>query len=323
MLPVSSERSPVIPTEAYRFALAEHLRAAKATCLLISAYLTADGLSWIADCLAPNVEVSIVTRWEAADLAFGASDTAAYWLARKRGWAFRALHELHAKCCLIDDQIFFIGSANLTNRGLCLTPGGNRELGLYAHATPEDRQTAWSLYRCGVAVTDNVVRRIEEWLKTAALPPKQYDGVKWPSEVDAFLAKNVAGLWVADLPWSTASNVVMHLQGHKLNEADLADIRHDVAIFSASTETHLRLGFRASNCLRWLLNTLSRDSEEQFAFFGRLTECLHTALLDDPRPYRKDVKVLLANLITYTTAFADDQIVCDRPNYSERLSIRP
>jgi hypothetical protein len=40
------------------------------------------------------------------------------------------------------------------------------------------------------------------------------------------------------------------------------------------------------------------------------------------RALGKDGKAHLANLITYTSTFVDDQIAYDRPNYSERLALR-
>lgn len=322
MQSLSTTRSPILPTEAYRFALAERLRAAQTKCLIISAYLTVDGLRWMAECLPAGIEVSILTRWEASDLVAGASDTAAYRLAKSRGWDFRILHELHAKCCLVDDDTFFIGSANVTNRGLCLMPGGNRELGLYAQATTEDVQTVWSLLRCGVVITDDLVGKIEKWLKSVAPSRPGSPRFAWPEEIENYLADNLIGLWVADLPWSPAQNVTAHLRGESFGEKELADVRHDLAIFSAFTLDTLGPGFRASNCFRWLLNILSRNPAEPFAYYGRLTECLHDGLLDDPRPYRKDVKSLLSNLISYSIEFGQPFIIHDRPNYSERLSLQ-
>lgn len=319
MLLVQSERSPIIATEAYRFALAERLRASTKSCLIISAYLTADGLRWMADCLPPTVTVSILARWDAADLAAGASDTAAYWLACERGWSFRVLNDLHAKCCLVDDETLFIGSANITNRGLCLSPGGNRELGLYAKATDVDRQTAWSLFRCGTLLNDVVVQRIEAWLKELALPIMTRPDLTWPREVKDFFAESLKGLWVGDLPWSQAETVMRLLRGEALPEHELSDARHDLTLFRANTLDQLATGFRAANCFRWLIDTVSTEPD-RFVFFGRLTERLHSSLLDDPKPYRKDVKGLVSNLITYSAKLAPDMLQYDRPNYSERLS---
>lgn len=318
----SSLRSPLLPTEAYRFALAERLRAAEKNCLVISAYLTVGGLEWISKSLPPGIQVSILTRWKASDLVSGASDIASFWFAQSRDWDFRILHELHAKCCLVDDDTIFVGSANVTNKGFCLTPGGNRELGLFAQAFPEDVQTSWSLHRCGVIVTSDIAKQMESWVKETAASTEPPLDVQWPSDIDSFLAKKLSGVWVADLPWAPAQNVLSYLGGAQLPDKELEDVRHDLSVFSATTPEHLAYGFRQSNCFRWLINFLSKDPAEPFAYYGRLTEGLHNSLLDDPRPYRKDIKTLLSNVISYTIAFAGDTIAHDRPNYSERLALR-
>lgn len=319
---LSSPRSPLLPTEAYRFSLAERVRVAEKSVLIISAYLTIGGLEWIARVLPPRVQVSILTRWEAGDLLSGASDFASFWFAQSRGWDFRILRELHAKCCLIDDDTIFIGSANVTNKGLCLAPGGNRELGLFAKALPEDVQSSWSLYRCGVVVTTETTRIMESWIETIRHSREPVLDLHWPDAIRSFLEKNTSTLWVADLPWASAQNVLTHLSGCQLSENELADVRHDLAVFGGSSPEQLAFGFRQSNCVGWLIDFLSKDSVESAAFFGQLTDGLQKSLLDDPQPYRKDVKTLLSNLISYTIIFASDIIQHDRPNYSERLTLR-
>src|SRR5690606_35683455 len=148
-----------LPTEGYRFALAERLRKSSKSCLIVSAYLTVGGLEWICSALPAGVHVSILTRWRAGDLVSGSSDIKSFWYANSRGWHFRILDELHAICCLIDDDTVFVGSANFTNKGLCLTPGGNRELGFSPQVLPDDVPAVWSLYRVGVFVTIDIAHK--------------------------------------------------------------------------------------------------------------------------------------------------------------------
>jgi len=47
---------------------------------------------------------------------------------------------------------------------------------------------------------------------------------------------------------------------------------------------------------------------------------LHDAFIDDPRPYRKDVKQLLNNLLSWIKILDIEDIKIDRPNHSERIS---
>ena len=48
-------------------------------------------------------------------------------------------------------------------------------------------------------------------------------------------------------------------------------------------------------------------------YFGQLTAELHDALVEDPKPYRKDVKTLLANLLAWAQGLRMEEVVIDKP----------
>ena len=56
-------------------------------------------------------------------------------------------------------------------------------------------------------------------------------------------------------------------------------------------------------------------------YFGQLTAELHDALVEDPKPYRKDVKTLLANLLAWTQALRMEEVVIDKPSHSQRVRL--
>lgn len=56
-------------------------------------------------------------------------------------------------------------------------------------------------------------------------------------------------------------------------------------------------------------------------YFGAVTEKLHNALVTDPKPYRRDVKQMLANLLDLIEKLGMDEIVIDRPNHSQRIRL--
>ena len=64
----------------------------------------------------------------------------------------------------------------------------------------------------------------------------------------------------------------------------------------------------------------AEDNKE--IYFGRLSSIIHDGLVDDPKPYRQDVKLLQANLYDYIKYFKPVNIICDQPNFSERLSLK-
>ena len=76
---------------------------------------------------------------------------------------------------------------------------------------------------------------------------------------------------------------------------------------------------RWSNAVQWLKNTLRQNGNE--LYFGSLTANLHSALVEDPKPYRSDVKALLGNLLSLIDQWNLAEIVIDRPNYSQRVRL--
>jgi hypothetical protein len=103
----------------------------------------------------------------------------------------------------------------------------------------------------------------------------------------------VEGLWVRELPWMGGRN-----HYHRTNRT-----RHDLMLLNAVPGAFLaveELGplFEATRCCRWLTSQL-RDQGGQL-YFGETTKLLQNALLEDPKPYRKDVKLLLQNLFAWS-----------------------
>ena len=75
-----------------------------------------------------------------------------------------------------------------------------------------------------------------------------------------------------------------------------------------------------SKAYQWLKGFLGNEPDQQ-AYFGRITEVLFDSLLDDPRPYRSEIKQMLSNLIEYAARCGTQEIVVDRPKYSVRCRL--
>ena len=82
----------------------------------------------------------------------------------------------------------------------------------------------------------------------------------------------------------------------------------------------LKESFRWSNVYLWLLTTLKENN--RCLYFGALAEKLHNALVSDPKPYRRDVKQMLANLLNLIEKLGMEEVVIDRPNYSQRVYLK-
>lgn len=70
----------------------------------------------------------------------------------------------------------------------------------------------------------------------------------------------------------------------------------------------------------WLKRYLY-EKKEKFAFFGELTKEIHNIFIDDPRPYRKNIKHHLNDLLDTIVKLEDLDIKITRPNHSRKVEL--
>lgn len=87
----------------------------------------------------------------------------------------------------------------------------------------------------------------------------------------------------------------------------------------ANNKEELKETFRWSNSYLWILRTLKHNGG--CMYFGALSAALHDAVVADPKPYRKDIKLMLANLLSIIEQLQMNEVLIDRPNYSQRIML--
>jgi hypothetical protein len=311
----------LLGTDAYRFALASSLRSARESLSVISAYVTIAGIEWILDRLDSSVlSCRVLARWNSKDLVSGASDLEVYDLVRRRGGRFFVLPDLHAKLVLVDNKQLFVGSANVTGLGLKLVPGGNREIGVTFDASAEDVSIVEVMFGEAIEVTPSLYdefRENVEHLKQTASPAPD---IHWPLEFARQLQTRTQRLWVTELFWCASPQTLIDPRMKESNE-----VLHDITVLGLDRDIVLdndTIGqrFLASRPWMWLLARLLDDDQHELSF-GRLSQILHDALIDDPKPYRQNVKQLVANLFKWVEEFGQPTAVVDRRNYSQRVRL--
>lgn len=318
----------VFGTDSYRSKLSTSLTDSKETVLLISAYITIEGMEWVLDKINENVNCKILTRWNCNDLISGASDIEVYQKLNERGYSLYILPDLHAKVTVVDYKELFLGSANVTNSGLKLVPGGNREIGTLLIPDEQDINLIEALFNEAIFVSKELYQDFYAELQVL----KQEVGKpaakrKWSIELLNKLKelnKPPEKIWVTEVLWSSNPNELLN----GLKNIKSSEVLHDLDLlgFDSSSVEHLtmediRNAFLKTRTWHWLKNKLNSTPNKEM-YYGQLTQELHNSFLDDPAPYRKNVKSLLSNLLQWTTSLANDFVVTDRPNHSERIRLK-
>ena len=95
--PLSTGRSNILGTEAFRNLLAKSLSKAEKEVTILSAYVKIIGVEWLKENLRnQKIKCVIIARWDKGDIAQGSSDLDCYKICKDNNWQFRILNDLHA-----------------------------------------------------------------------------------------------------------------------------------------------------------------------------------------------------------------------------------
>ncbi len=160
-------------------------------------------------------------------------------------------------------------------------------------------------------MTPKLFREISACVKAVRIPVEPKD---FPVMIQIQLKPTVNGLWVRDLLWS---------EGPSGNPPKDEDLVHDVNLvgvpYDSLTSPEGEKRFCELDAVAWLIQQLREKDGE--VYFGNLTNLLHDSLLEDPKPYRKDVKTLVANLLAWCAYMLPQIIVIDVPGHSQRVRL--
>lgn len=254
----------------------------------------------------PPENLQVYGRWRLSDLLGGGSDAVAYEEARKLGGKFFVHPRLHAKVFVIDEKLF-VGSANLSHSGLPTHYGtGNKEAVIKLSNSELANDFLQKLSDESITLNDTVYAALLDELAAHPPLPAATDLLADKATRLPIAIENAARLQILkplhaiDLPWTSSVQEVLQRYGAPEN------VEHDVNTFSTKlnpTKEDLRQGFMLSRGYGWLMAQGTDPLR-----FGTLTASLHTALNDDPKPYRSEVKTLLANLLNWMEECAPDQV---------------
>lgn len=281
------------------------LQEATGEVLLISAFLRSEVLEWVASLLTKDIKVTVISRWKKLDILTGASDLRSFDIARENGWKFYIDLDLHAKALLCDRSKLFIGSANFTGRGTHLFGSGNNELNISVDATAREVDKVQSYLTEANLMT--VPMRLAMEAELEAVSDDSVNDSCWSDEVLDCIDDQVDRVWVDEC-------LRLSPQDFFGSNAEANDFSHDVELFG--TKTPSAHDFGSIRLAKWLAFIVEDTSAEMR--FGAITARLHDAFINDPKPYRKDVKEYVANLLAWAKYFD----LYDFQSYKKTTSLR-
>jgi hypothetical protein len=280
-----------------------------------SAFLRSEALNSLLPDNRKLLSGRILTRWQLGDLRAGASDLNSYLVAKDFGFKFFIRQDFHGKVFSVPKIGTIVGSANATLAGFGLKEDGNAEV--CTLVPPSDSNSIFinGLFSEAIEIDDALFVEISKTMHDIPLGEKDF--ANWPEELmSKLLPKQLANRFLTSeclvsVPVIADAGLLLIHNEHDrklLGMHDLQPSRDAIAKMFKALKVH-----------RWLIEKLSQAGGE--LYFGAVTADLHSALLDDPIAYRRDVKNLLQNLLSWYELLPECGILIDRPNYSQRIRL--
>lgn len=298
----------ILTTEEFKKALVQEISSVQQELHIVSAFCKIAALKFVDDNIKTNVvSKKIIVRFLLGDIMQGATDFSLYEYCKSNGWELYIRFDLHAKTYIFDKQRYILGSNNLTAKGAGLNWFNNYELAAISNLEKADKTKIDTLFSSSILMTDEINELMKIDMQKMAKCGKNGKKNSWCKEIEKLFVPNLSVLFTYDFPQSNVSVEIddkFEFLGNSVND----------------NKQDLREKFRWSKAFLWLYSTVSSKSTKEI-YFGELSSCLHNALINDPKPYRKDVKDLLINLLGWVEFFDFDFIKIDKPNHSQRVTI--
>jgi len=286
---------------------------------ICSAYIRSEAFRYFFDDLfEAKTKIRVLARWTLGDLLAQASDLATYELCRSKNIDFYIKQDFHGKLYDLAPNGVLIGSFNLTNRGFSISREGNDEAGVLIENNKGSRDYFENLFANARLVDDKLFEKLAEFI--SANKDLKLATTSWPDEILELIMPSVS-----PFDGKILVNECLASNFQDFINSSSAARSHDLSLLSIDEEdvtdlSVIRTCFKNSKIFRWFYAALR--SQEGEVYFGKATALLHDQLFDDPKPYRQEVKGLLVNLLSWIEGLGLEEIRIDRPNHSQRITVK-
>lgn len=301
----------ILFTDEIKDTLLRELESAEDSVQIITAYCKVSVLEIINTHINSCVtHKSLLVRFRLDDILKGATDFSICDFCKRYNWDLYINFNLHAKTYIVDNYRCLIGSANVSKSGLGLNQYNNSEIATLGQISSNDVCKINDLFKSSLFVSDTILSKLEAEFYNAkeTFSNLNTETRQWSDSIMGIKRKSINVLFSHEFPGVYSPQECI---GEYLDFLDCV-VGNDITL--------LKNEFIQSNCYLWLINCLKENRGE--LYFGQLTQALHTVLINDPRPYRKDVKILLNNLLNWIVELEIKTICIDQPRHSQRIRMK-
>lgn len=314
---IFEERSPILDQTNYRKEIERKITNSDSEIVIISAFVKKIGVDWLESIIPSGLKVTIVARFLPQDILMQSSDLEVYDICKSNQWKFKCITELHAKIILIDKSHLFVGSQNLTGKGMGIVCNPNLEYGMMTIPTKEEVKIINSIEDQSLEMNDDIFEEYEKWLsdkkQNFILPSFKDNPLK---KYQVFDFKNI---WCKDFPKINFEEFISNFSN---SNQIITDIKEIFSIDQLITKDNFLENYdsfiMSSKIFNWIKKQANENDNQ--LFFGKISSLIHDSVRDDPTPNRKLVKDLQANFYSFLKKMSKEIVNIDVPHTrSERI----
>ena len=286
---------------------------------LISAYIKKSILTEISSHINEQ-KIRVMARWNLMDLVGGASDIDCYQIAKKQGWDFYVDMNLHAKIYALPPNGILNGSANATNAGMGFSLKSNNESATISELNEHNLKFINNMFNNAIKLDDKLFSKIQDAYNAC---DKKKQLVEWPTDLLDEITPNILSsseFLVDECLHSDGSEILN--DGQAIDESSLHDLSLLGVPLNVFDREFIVSKFIHSKIFLFTLSVIKENNGQ--VYYGTLTQALHEALIEDPKPYRKEIKErFISSIYSWIKIIGPEvtNIKYDRPNHSERLTL--
>ena len=286
---------------------------------ICSAFLRSSILEDFCKRLPSKTPVRIISRWQLGDLLAGASDLESYEFCKIMCWEFYICTNFHGKVFAFPPNGILVGSANATASGLSLITNSNSEVCTVVEESELNLRLIDNLFLSGTLMTDELYGKMKAiYLDSLS----NGHAIDWPASIynEIGAPKSYeAKLFLSECFASNGNEILLE------SKCNSAESKADASLLSLPSGQYSRQviaeRFMQTKIYFLLLDLLKSNGGE--IYFGQLTSAIHNNLIEDPAPYRRDIKDLVINLYSWIKNLGQEllSMSVDQPNHSQRIRL--
>jgi hypothetical protein len=262
-----------------------------------------------------SVDVTIIGTWKLENFVAGVCDVDLYPYCIRNNINLRANNRIHLKAWILDRENLFIGSANVTDRGLTDSPSANYEFMARTEASESDLTHFDKIYSESTVIDEEIYQRALEALDRHPVGQEVYE--------DLLPNHSHRMALVDQLPLTQTPDALWDEYAHRNHSQKSQSAIHDLDRLSVppnlDRNSFLHIVGQEFFALPIVVDFLDRLSESP-VYFGESKALLQKLNESDPKPSRRDLTPVTQNLFSWLEELAPDRFIVDRPRHSQRLT---